>query len=81
MRILGRLRTLGTETASIAAVMGSFAAPGGGLASVLQDAEGMPPLPADPPIGGPGWTVLIPTLLLVGSFIGTYLLYRRFSRE
>ena len=39
----------------------------------------MTPLPADPPIGGPIWTILIPALLFVGSFLGTYLLYRRFS--
>jgi hypothetical protein len=39
------------------------------------------PLSADPPIGGPVWTVVIPAILLIGSFLGTYLLYRRFSRE
>jgi hypothetical protein len=41
----------------------------------------MAPLPADPPIGGLVWTVLIPAILLVGSFLATYLLYRRFSNE
>lgn len=40
----------------------------------------MAPLPVDPPIGGPVWTILIPSLLFLGSFLGTYLLYRRFSR-
>ncbi len=41
----------------------------------------MAPLPVDPPIGGVVWTVVIPALLFVGSFLGTYLLYRRFARE
>jgi hypothetical protein len=50
--------------------------------SGLQDgAQGLPPLPAEPPIGGALWTVVIPALLLIGSFLGTYLLYRRFARE
>ena len=43
--------------------------------------EGMAPLPAEPPIGGPLWTLVIPALLLLGSFLGTYLLYRRFAQE
>jgi hypothetical protein len=48
----------------------------------LQDgAQGLPPLPAEPPIGGALWTVAIPALLLIGSFLGTYLLYRRFASE
>ena len=41
----------------------------------------MEPLGVAPPIGGVLWTVVIPALLFVGSFLGTYLLYRRFSRE
>lgn len=41
----------------------------------------MAPLPASPPIGGFIWTVVIPAALLVGSFLGTYLLYKRFSKE
>jgi hypothetical protein len=50
-------------------------------APLLQGSEGVGPLPVDPPIGGPVWTVLIPGVLFIGSFLGTYLLYRRFSRE
>jgi hypothetical protein len=51
-------------------------------ATGLQDvAQGLPPLPAEPPIGGVLWTLVIPALLLVGSFLGTYLLYKRFARE
>ena len=41
----------------------------------------MDPLPAVPPIGGLIWTVFIPAILLLGAFLGTYLLYRRFARE
>jgi hypothetical protein len=41
----------------------------------------MDPLPAVPPIGGLIWTVVIPAILLLGAFLGTYLLYRRFARE
>jgi hypothetical protein len=41
---------------------------------------GVVPLPADPPIGGVIWTLVIPALLLVGSSLGTYLLYKRFAR-
>jgi hypothetical protein len=41
----------------------------------------MDPLPATPPIGGFIWTVVIPAALFVGSFLGTYLLYRRFSKD
>lgn len=41
----------------------------------------MAPLPASPPIGGFIWTVVIPAVLFVGSFLGTYLLYKRFSKE
>jgi hypothetical protein len=47
----------------------------------LQVAPGETPLPASPPIGGVLWTIVIPTILFAGSFLGTYLLYRRFSRE
>jgi uncharacterized protein YneF (UPF0154 family) len=41
----------------------------------------MEPLPAAPPIGGILWTVVIPAALLLGAFLGTWLLYRRFARE
>ncbi len=51
------------------------------LALAAQEAAGAAPLPASPPIGGFVWTVVIPALLFMGSFLGTYLLYRRFSRE
>jgi len=53
---------------------------GRGVGLVAQGREAMAPLPAEPPIGGMVWTVVIPAVLLLGSFLGTYLLYRRFSR-
>jgi len=51
------------------------------LGAYLQSQEGLAPLPVDPPIGGFFWTVVVPAVLLVGSFLATYLLYRRFARE
>ena len=50
------------------------------LLPLLQGASEVAPLPAEPPIGGPIWTILIPAALFLGSFLGTYLLYRRFSK-
>lgn len=40
----------------------------------------MPPIPAEPPIGGPFWTIIVPSLLLATASVATWLLYRRFSR-
>jgi len=51
-----------------------------GLAALFQTTA-MEPLPASPPIGGFVWTVVVPAVLFLGSFLGTYLLYRRFSRK
>jgi len=65
---------------SIAAFLGILWAPVGARAASFQDVVGMAPLPADPPIGGLVWTVVVPGVLFLGSFLGTYLLYRRFSR-
>jgi hypothetical protein len=81
MRILRSPWGHGPVPAAAEAFLVNLVAPWRCLGSALQDAEGMAPLPTDPPIGGPVWTVLIPAILLVGSFIGTYLLYRRFARE
>jgi len=41
----------------------------------------MQPIPAEVPISGPFWTVVVPTLLFAAALIATWLLYRRFSRE
>ena len=39
------------------------------------------PIPAEPPIGGPFWSIVVPALLLGIASMATWLLYRRFSRE
>ena len=39
------------------------------------------PLPAEPPIGGPFWTVVVPAALLLLSTLATWLLYRHFARQ
>lgn len=49
------------------------------LLTLAQTTPGIAPLPASPPIGGVIWTVVVPALLFLGSFLGTFLLYRRFS--
>lgn len=49
------------------------------IAATLQEA--LQPLPAEPPIGGPFWTVVVPALLLAVATTATWLLYRRFSKE
>jgi hypothetical protein len=59
----------------------SLSALSGVLGVAAQAAEGMAPLPADPPIGGAIWTMVIPAILFIGSFLGTFLLYKRFARE
>jgi len=41
----------------------------------------IPPIPAEPPIGGPFWSVVVPAALFTVAFIATWLLYRRFSRD
>ena len=39
------------------------------------------PIPAEAPIGGPFWTVVVPAALFAVAFLATWLLYRRFSRD
>jgi len=41
----------------------------------------MIPIPAEPPISGPFWTLMLPAALFAVSFCATWLLYRRFSRD
>jgi len=66
--------------ALITALLGIASAPVRVWAAMFQDEGRMAPLPADPPIGGLAWTVVVPAALFLGAFLGTYLLYRRFSR-
>lgn len=44
------------------------------LAPILQT-----PIPAEPPIGGPFWTAVLPAILFALSFLATYKLYRHFK--
>jgi len=48
------------------------------LATALQDST-RAPLPAEPPLGGPGWTVVVPALLFLVTAAGTWALWRRFA--
>lgn len=41
----------------------------------------MTPLPAQPPIGGTLWSVVVPALLFLLALTATWLLYRRFARK
>jgi len=52
----------------------------GALSSLAQGTSVPAPLPAEPPIGGPIWTIVIPAILFLGSLLGTYLLYQKFSK-
>lgn len=40
-----------------------------------------PPLPAEPPIGGPGWTVVVPAILFLVTAAGTWALWRHFADQ
>jgi len=41
----------------------------------------VPPIPADPPIGGSLWSVLVPAALLLVAALATGWLYRHFARR
>jgi hypothetical protein len=41
----------------------------------------MIPIPAEPPLSGPFWTLVLPALLFALSFFATWMLYRRFSSQ
>lgn len=51
------------------------------LAAALQAGGGMEPLPAEPPIGGPFWTLVVPGVLFLGALLGTWMLYRAFAGD
>ena len=73
---VGLLAAAGTHQAGIEAPRAVVA-----VLLRLQTTPGTAPLPAEPPIGGVVWTVVIPALLLIGSVLATWALYRRFARE
>jgi hypothetical protein len=39
------------------------------------------PIPAEPPLSGPFWTLILPAALFAVAFVATWMLYRRFSRS
>ncbi|MBM3502168.1 MAG: hypothetical protein FJX74_26245 [Armatimonadetes bacterium] len=49
------------------------------LALLLAQGAARAPLPAEPPIGGPGWTVVVPALLFLVTAGGTWALWRHFA--
>jgi hypothetical protein len=51
------------------------------LLSASLQAGSIGPLPAETPIGGPLWSLVVPALLLAIAAFGTFLLYRHFARR
>jgi hypothetical protein len=39
------------------------------------------PIPAEPPLSGPLWTLIVPAALFLVAFLATWALYRRFARD
>lgn len=39
------------------------------------------PIPAEPPISGPGWTVWVPAVLFLVAAAGTWSLWRHFANK
>ena len=50
------------------------------LEVALQAADSLA-LPAESPLDGPLWSIVVPALLFLVAFAATYLLYRRFARR
>ena len=63
-----------------AVLAGLNAAMSFGLAVASQDTA-RAPLPAEPPLGGPGWTVVVPAILFLVTAAGTWALWRRFADQ
>jgi hypothetical protein len=56
--------------------VGLAPAPDGATA---REGEAVTPIPAEPPIGGPFWSLAVPALLFLAALAATYLLYRHFA--
>jgi hypothetical protein len=41
----------------------------------------MTPIPAETPIGGPLWSLVVPFLLFLVAFVATWKLYRHFAHR
>ena len=63
-----------------AALAGLHALVSAALTLALQDSA-RAPLPAQPPISGPGWTVVVPAILFLVAAAGTWALWRHFADE
>jgi hypothetical protein len=50
------------------------------ILNVVLQAREITPLPAEPPIGGPFWSYVVPAVLLIFSSLATYFLYRHFAK-
>jgi hypothetical protein len=50
------------------------------LNALAQSGE-VAPLPAQSPIGGPLWSVVVPAMLLTVACLCTLMLYRHFARQ
>jgi hypothetical protein len=50
------------------------------MIELIQAATARTPFPAEPPIDGPFWTILLPAILFLISATATFLLYRHFLR-
>ena len=44
----------------------------GGVELLAQETSALEPLPAEPPIGGPFWTIAVPALLFLVSATATF---------
>lgn len=66
-RSLAALIALTTSTALV-----------GGVELLAQETLALEPLPAEPPIGGPFWTIAVPAFLFLVAATATVLLYRHF---
>lgn len=51
------------------------------MSALLGAATSTGRIPAQPPIGGAVWTIVVPAALLLVALLSTYLLYRHFSDE
>ena len=51
------------------------------LLLLLAQAAPREPLPAQPPIDGPGWTVWVPAVLFLITAAGTWSLWRHFADQ
>lgn len=80
MRRRGTAR--GGIAAGLVAALAAMAGPASGtaLAALVQEAA-RTPLASEPPIQGPGWTVVVPAILFLVTAAGTWALWRHFADQ